>query len=369
MDRMFLIWMIVFNIIKCDIHICDEQGICEGITIQCLPNEQCIVECTRNWACVNTIIQCPANYECNIKCGYNGDISTVTQNGQRICQHMIINATQSSSLIVNATMGDIYNIFPFPRTSENTKIYCPHNNNNNNNNDGNKPCHIYCDGDDLMRYLQIYTIGGLNDVLIQTIHYQRDWCIRNADLHCIKGFNNFSCALSNYSPYQCADKPNIPNDQTCEQISIKPTISPSNSPTNQLKISLEPSISPSSIIPSENDAIIATKTSENAKEERTGGKTDNLTQSELIIIIIVCIMICVLIIIFVGASIVKKKRENHRTTNIQHEQETDSDKLLTPTNDKHGDDTDDDDDDTIEIGYDGEDKMETNTEIHGKDHD
>eukprot|EP00486_Rosalina_sp_Unknown_P013405 CAMPEP_0201579780 /NCGR_PEP_ID=MMETSP0190_2-20130828/27609_1 /ASSEMBLY_ACC=CAM_ASM_000263 /TAXON_ID=37353 /ORGANISM="Rosalina sp." /LENGTH=224 /DNA_ID=CAMNT_0048014707 /DNA_START=143 /DNA_END=814 /DNA_ORIENTATION=+ len=189
---------------------------------------------------------------------------------------------------------------------ESSKIYCPHNGVNSDNEDG--PCQIYCDGDDLMRYLEIYAIEGMNDITITTKHYQREWCMRNADLYCMNGFIK-QCALQNYAPYQCSDKPNIPNDQFCETYSLTspPTTKhPSLIPTQETR---SPSINPTiSTTISDGDPIV--------KITGVGGDGDGvkLTESELIIIIVVCIMICVIIVIFVGAYVIKKKRNDGDTS-------------------------------------------------------
>ena len=79
-----------------------------------------------------------------------------------------------------------------------------------------------------MRFLNIYTVEGMNDVEITTINYQRNWCIRNAHLFCTENYNK-SCSLINASPNDGCSDSGIDNDQFCETYKImteSPTIYP-----------------------------------------------------------------------------------------------------------------------------------------------
>ena len=394
MDRMFFIkfWIITIYhtaIIKCSRHICNEQGLCQNQEITCLQNQSCIIECTRNWACANTIIQCPINHECNINCYYPQQSDDISENGNRICHNMFINATYSSSLTVNATLGNIHHLLPYPRTMESSQIYCPHNGVNHHNED--KPCQIYCDGDDLMRFIKIYAIEGMNDISVTTINYQRDWCMRNANLFCVSGYIK-NCSLSNYAPYQCADSPNIPNDQFCETYKLttnSPTMNPTTlSPTEETKI---PTISETltTISDSDDGAIIGVGIEDKGV----------LPQSGLIALIVFCSIICVIIMIFISAHVMRQRRkdtsgkhkkmetcdmdqeeedgdgnnkENETENDNEIEADGDNEKLLSPTKEVGTKDIEDvlseqSEEQIFEIGYDGEDKILNKPEIDGKD--
>ena len=58
---------------------------CQNSIIDCLPNENCSISCTKISACIGSTINCPINGDCNIEC-----------RGGTSCENVIINATQSN---------------------------------------------------------------------------------------------------------------------------------------------------------------------------------------------------------------------------------------------------------------------------------
>ena len=64
------------------------------------------------------------NFACHIQCYFNNSKQNIAEQGQFICQQMTINATQSSYLSVNVTIGNVSHL-PYPRTMESAAIYCP----------------------------------------------------------------------------------------------------------------------------------------------------------------------------------------------------------------------------------------------------
>ena len=161
-------------------------------------------------------------------------------------------------------MGDIHSLLKYPRTMEDSKVYCPHNNRFdassfsfdtgnlsvfNTETDSVFPCQIYCDGDDLMRNMEIYAVEGMNDLFIETQNYTKPWCLRSAELHCGMEYDLF-CTLSNRAPFECADKSS--NSQLCESYTVPTALPTTKTPT------VEPTVSPTttlSMIPTEDPTM------------------------------------------------------------------------------------------------------------------
>ena len=87
---------------------CLGSNACANHTILCDSFIDCTIQCLGFSACLNTRISCPKDANCLIQC----------DNGRQSCQHMTVNATDSSSLEFQC---DPYSI----DSCDSTAVYCP----------------------------------------------------------------------------------------------------------------------------------------------------------------------------------------------------------------------------------------------------
>eukprot|EP01083_Nonionella_stella_P287975 980238_1 len=145
-----------------------------------------------------------------------------------------------------------------PQTMNYANIYCPSNGPFTSNNE--IACSVNCDGDDLLRFTQIYAVEGFNDVNIVSTSYDRSWCYRAGDIHCKSNFSS-TCVMTNdlAAVFECAS---ASSDKTCDNyiVSLSPTlhpIQPTDNPTNNPSSQITPT---PTIHPTFNPTIIPTLT-------------------------------------------------------------------------------------------------------------
>lgn len=193
--------------------ICDgtDNGSCPLYDIVCMENEDCVIICSSDNICMFKTIQCPSNHHCELHC--------INPNSLHQCLGISIDATNSLSLLINASMGNVSD----PQTMDEAQIYCPINTEST-----EKPlCNIHCDGNDLMPRVEIYALHGFDDISIQTISYQ-DTCHAGISIYCGDGFTS-TCIMTDEYPYRCSSSEKS-QDTTCDPTRIE-TISPSMNPS------------------------------------------------------------------------------------------------------------------------------------------
>eukprot|EP01084_Bolivina_argentea_P123833 219443_1 len=127
---------------------------------------------------------------------------------------------------------------PYPRTMRYAKIYCPDNGPYASNQP--KSCHINCDGDDLMKWAEIFAVEGFNDITISATNYSNKWCYRGGTMNCKQDFSS-NCPIfdqPNDNGWECSSNQNTDFICNTHTITHSPTISPTI-PT------ISPSINPS----------------------------------------------------------------------------------------------------------------------------
>eukprot|EP01084_Bolivina_argentea_P071446 129891_1 len=223
-----------------DRHTCSTTAQCQNRTITCAPDEPCYVDCTGNWACRDSTVLCPANRACHIQCLYNQSAYHVSRDytSYLVCFNMTIAATQSSLLTVNASFGDrkeneyirtphVLSGVRWPRTMDYSTIYCP-----DSHVLGLDPhqCHIHCDGDSLMRLVNINAVQGSLDLQISSTSYDQPWCLRGVRLNCRHDYSS-SCLMNTAPPWGCQDYLNQAPRTVCEFHTAAPTETASIGPT------------------------------------------------------------------------------------------------------------------------------------------
>lgn len=184
-------------------------------------------------------LQCPAGQSCEVHC-------TSSETKDKTCFQMSVFARDSSSLLVNASTGQLSTTQT--KMMYNGIIYCPSNGPTTPSDD--PPCHIHCDGDDLMRYTKIYAVEGFKDMYFNAMHYDELWCYRAGSMYCTENYGSY-CPMSNDDdehPFDCQRRNGV--DRTCSNVTLShsPTVSPIPSlpPTNAPTISPtnHPTLSP-----------------------------------------------------------------------------------------------------------------------------
>eukprot|EP01083_Nonionella_stella_P084432 233717_1 len=102
------------------------------------------------------------------------------------------------------------------------------------------PCRIYCDGDDLLRGTDIYSVQGFHTVNITATSYQMRWCFRAGTMWCTDGFTS-SCPMTTDQkpPLQCSS---LSDEKTCDHYTLPPVHAPSTHPSTNP--TLNPSANP-----------------------------------------------------------------------------------------------------------------------------
>lgn len=262
--------------------ICDgtDNQICPLAEINCIENEDCIIICSSENGCLFKRIQCPTNHDCELHC--------INPNSQHQCLGISIDATNSSSLLINASMGNV----PDPQTMDEAEIYCPINTEITNK----TTCNIHCNGNDLMRRIEIYALHGFDDISIQSIGYQLS-CHAGINVYCGDEFTS-NCIMSNDYPYQCSNKS---TDTSCNPTKIE-----TNSP------SIYPSVIPTMYGTSEyNDDGISTSI---VKDMGMNGKGDGIPEWEVVF----CIAMGVILMLFlVGVLCLWRNKRRKRKVEIE----------------------------------------------------
>ena len=185
-----LLYILLLNIylIKCSQFDCINDNDCSRTELKCNNGQECVLNCSGDQSCKRTLIQCPINNKCIINCvaNHNEDYK------ESICKHLIINATESTHLKVQASSNW--------DTLRSSTIYCPY----------SGQCELYGQGNHVMTFMDIYAIRGFHDIIIEC-----DECYLGK-LYCTPWFDQ-SCHIV-ASDNQCQKPCNSRSNQqhTCD---------------------------------------------------------------------------------------------------------------------------------------------------------
>lgn len=141
----FILFIFNIYIINCSQFDCMNDDECSRTELKCNNDQECVLNCSGNESCKRTLIQCPINNKCIINCGIINNQSSK----ESICKYLIINATQSTHLKVQASSNW--------DTLKSSKIYCPY----------SGQCELYGQGTHVMTFMDIYAIRGFRDIIIE----------------------------------------------------------------------------------------------------------------------------------------------------------------------------------------------------------
>ena len=193
----------------------DSAGQYEDGTITCNGIEDCEIICDRDSGCKNTLIQCPTDYKCTIDCS-----------ATKACALATINATYSSSLIINDCATGFF-------TCKGITLYLPPNVNGQAQATVDGADNGLSQGDSGSIFdgepdapLQFYAIYGWHDIDI--VGYIGDYSFHAGTMYCEVGYTS-SCSFAT-NGWTCANTDDICNDPPTPS----PTLNPTN-PTTELK--------------------------------------------------------------------------------------------------------------------------------------
>eukprot|EP01084_Bolivina_argentea_P182645 315282_1 len=247
---------------------CNNKNECEYITMDCIDNQDCSIDCTGYQSCRYSTINCPTNGNCNIQCTNIESCQDTTINGNtniimnihcsqnNACNTATINGRYASQLnLLNCETGYY--------TCLDITIWCPPNIN------GNKHCTIQ--GDNSIGGT-FYAVNSWNDIQFDTPNKHAYFA---GNMYCTTGilsgdYSN-NCIIPDNGPWQCTNSNSIcQNPPTSSPITSTidthisthtPTISPTEPPTTTEIPTISPTKNPTyfpSTIPAEIPSEIPT---------------------------------------------------------------------------------------------------------------